>query len=80
MNAEKYNLDRIYFGGYFIRGEWLSTSGIRAHADMWSRACGDYQYAVVCYQVLESREEKGTLLAARGFPVSRRSEMSASMR
>ena len=20
MNAEKYNLDRIYFGGYFIRG------------------------------------------------------------
>jgi pantothenate kinase len=21
MNAEKYNLDRIYFGGCFIRGE-----------------------------------------------------------
>lgn len=23
MNAEKYNLDRIYFGGYFIRGKWI---------------------------------------------------------
>ena len=23
MNAEKYNLDRIYFGGYFIRGASL---------------------------------------------------------
>ena len=22
MNAEKYNLDRIYFGGCFIRGKW----------------------------------------------------------
>lgn len=21
MNAEKYGLDRIYFGGYFIRGK-----------------------------------------------------------
>ncbi len=31
MNAEKYNLDRIYFGGYFIRGEsqdfeWLACT------------------------------------------------------
>lgn len=25
MNAEKYGLDRIYFGGCFIRGECLIT-------------------------------------------------------
>lgn len=30
MNAEKYNLDRIYFGGCFIRGRFLS------------RLCGTY--------------------------------------
>lgn len=28
MNAEKYNLDRIYFGGCFIRGE-LQRYGVR---------------------------------------------------
>lgn len=26
MNAEKYNLDRIYFGGYFIRGTSCTAS------------------------------------------------------
>jgi type II pantothenate kinase len=25
MNAEKYGLDRIYFGGYFIRGSDISS-------------------------------------------------------
>jgi pantothenate kinase len=29
MNAEKYNLDRIYFGGCFIRGAHLVMSSIR---------------------------------------------------
>ena len=28
MNAEKYNLERIYFGGCFIRGEVSSCSNI----------------------------------------------------
>ena len=27
MNAEKYNLDRIYFGGCFIRGKWEQRKG-----------------------------------------------------
>lgn len=28
MNAEKYNLDRIYFGGCFIRGASLASCGL----------------------------------------------------
>jgi type II pantothenate kinase len=28
MNAEKYNLDRIYFGGYFIRGKFTGAACI----------------------------------------------------
>ena len=32
MNAEKYGLDRIYFGGYFIRGEIYLTCKILREA------------------------------------------------
>ena len=40
MNAEKYNLDRIYFGGYFIRG----TSSLRRSA-RGRRACSTRRLA-----------------------------------
>ncbi|RPD57117.1 pantothenate kinase [Lentinus tigrinus ALCF2SS1-6] len=37
MNAEKYNLDRIYFGGYFIRGHAATISTLSYAIRFWSK-------------------------------------------
>lgn len=42
MNAEKYGLDRIYFGGYFIRGEKILTHKCSGKLTMY---CGNTGHA-----------------------------------
>jgi type II pantothenate kinase len=37
MNAEKYGLDRIYFGGCFIRGHAATISTLSYAIRFWSR-------------------------------------------
>ncbi|KAH9932013.1 pantothenate kinase [Epithele typhae] len=37
MNAEKYNLERIYFGGYFIRGHAATISTLSYAIRFWSK-------------------------------------------
>jgi type II pantothenate kinase len=37
MNAEKYNLDRIYFGGYFIRGHAATIATLSYAIRFWSK-------------------------------------------
>ncbi|TFK77540.1 fumble [Pluteus cervinus] len=37
MNAEKYNLDRIYFGGYFIRGHAATVATLSYAIRFWSK-------------------------------------------
>jgi len=37
MNAEKYNLDRIYFGGCFIRGHAATISTLSYAIRFWSK-------------------------------------------
>jgi pantothenate kinase len=39
MNAEKYNLDRIYFGGCFIRGMLMPCLNTRACFCKISKGC-----------------------------------------
>jgi hypothetical protein len=70
MNAEKYNLDRIYFGGCFIRGVWsrnIHSSGSKLVVD---RTCGDYSNIVVCYSILEQGYKAGVVPSTRGVLVS----------
>ena len=45
MNAEKYNLDRIYFGGYFIRGASLSPRHHRPTSFKPGRRRGEREIA-----------------------------------
>lgn len=51
MNAEKYGLDRIYFGGCFIRGEFR-RSRLYQHSCR-CRTCNHDHHPVICYTVLE---------------------------
>ncbi|KII93953.1 hypothetical protein PLICRDRAFT_36172 [Plicaturopsis crispa FD-325 SS-3] len=37
MNAEKYNLDKIYFGGYFIRGHAATITTLSYAIRFWSK-------------------------------------------
>lgn len=37
MNAEKYKLDRIYFGGYFIRAHMSTISTLSYAIRFWSK-------------------------------------------
>lgn len=37
MNAEKYNLERIYFGGYFIRGHAATIATLSYAIRFWSK-------------------------------------------
>jgi hypothetical protein len=54
MNAEKYNLDRIYFGGCFIRGTRTCYVDPNQDVDVSiCRACGYNNDAVLCHPVLE---------------------------
>lgn len=40
MNAEKYNLERIYFGGCFIRGASLELMLVSRHQlNLWLHGC-----------------------------------------
>ena len=51
MNAEKYGLDRIYFGGCFIRGEFRILRLYRYSSRC--RTCNYHYYPFICYTVLE---------------------------
>lgn len=59
MNAEKYGLDRIYFGGYFIRGKHIgdlpcACSVLTRRRTFASyRSCSNYSYFVLCHPLLE---------------------------
>lgn len=44
MNAEKFNLNKIYFGGFFIRGELYSVSVSKK--DMMSKTDADLRYHI----------------------------------
>ena len=70
MNAEKYGLDRIYFGGCFIRGmlEFLGEYPLRAHIIVF-RSCVDHFMSVVCDSILESRHGQSHVPQTRGIPV-----------
>lgn len=37
MNAEKYKLDRIYFGGFFIRGHAATIATLSYAIRFWSK-------------------------------------------
>lgn len=37
MNAEKYNVDKIYFGGFFIRGHAATIATLSYAIRFWSR-------------------------------------------
>lgn len=39
LNAEKYNIDRIYFGGCFIRGHQATISTLSYAIRFWSQGC-----------------------------------------
>jgi len=57
MNAEKYNLDRIYFGGCFIRGTRHIVMCCVELICLCCRACG-YDYDVVLRDpLLEQRDQ-----------------------
>lgn len=53
MNAEKYNLDRIYFGGCFIRGIAQLFDWLNENSSSWGRACCNYRDTIICHSVLE---------------------------
>lgn len=57
MNAEKYNLDRIYFGGCFIRGTYACGVELESTVDMDVRACCYNHHIIVCYPFLEQGNE-----------------------
>lgn len=72
MNAEKYGLDRIYFGGCFIRGEkWRRRASALALLMLPSvqRSRCDDLHAVLCHSILEPRDRARHVSSARGFPV-----------
>lgn len=69
MNAEKYNLDRIYFGGCFIRGiaqlfDWLSEN-----SSSWGRACCNYRDTIICHSVLEQGHKASAVPPPRRISV-----------
>lgn len=71
MNAEKYGLDRIYFGGCFIRGMslfdlmyWILDSTYAY------RSCGNSRHAFLCHTVLEQGYKACSVLQTRRFLVS----------
>lgn len=73
MNAEKYNLDRIYFGGCFIRGILGSRCSRYVHRWLmrsYSRACSHDQHTVIRYQVLEQRHQTSALPSTWRLSVS----------
>ena len=74
MNAEKYNLDRIYFGGCFIRGKWEQRKWITG-TERCDRTRGYNLNAVICYTILEQRDEASIVPSARGVLVSRLSDI-----
>ena len=39
MNAVRYGLSRIFFGGFFIRGHPYTMETISFAIDFWSKAC-----------------------------------------
>lgn len=72
MNAEKYNLERIYFGGCFIRGGLRPKGpGVDRVKSLMlvPRPCSDNRHVVVCHTVLEQGQETGALFASRGVLV-----------
>lgn len=66
MNAEKYNLDRIYFGGCFIRGKDGRSFFLCEVTDHRNscRTCGHNHYIIVCYPILEQGNEACTIPSA----------------
>lgn len=70
MNAAKYGLDRVFFGGCFIRGmSGKGRSDERVGTDMHRSRSHDLD-TIVCYSVLVQGHDASLLLAARGLPVS----------
>jgi len=63
MNAEKYNLDRIYFGGCFIRGIQVFFR-LNPYSASFYRTCNDYYHSIVCHTILEQRNETSAVPAA----------------
>ena len=56
MNAAKYGLDRVFFGGCFIRGEclWLAQfQHIGPYAEPLPRPRRHYLNIIICYSLLE---------------------------
>jgi type II pantothenate kinase len=42
MNAVRYGLSRIFFGGFFIRGHPYTMETISFAIDFWSKACSQF--------------------------------------
>src|ERR1700685_1405020 len=68
MNAEKYGLDRIYFGGCFIRGKWYAYVLERC-LTLSFRSWRNHNHFVVRNTFLEQGNQTGPVLATRGILV-----------
>ena len=42
MNAMRYNIKRIFFGGFFIRGHPYTMDTISYAIRFWSKVCGGW--------------------------------------
>jgi hypothetical protein len=60
MNAEKYGLERIYFGGYFIRGVEIENLYM-LELKLMCRTRGNDRDPFICHPILEQRHKTCTV-------------------